>query len=138
MLRQTSKLLNARHKNVKLYWRLLKGGNCNKNPQNISIDIITRYFKSINEPNNTFFQAGVDIIFFNERIAQNELEILFTKLDLPFTEDDIKRGLTSIHNCKSADPDLLINKFLIIGKHFLSYLTLLLSKIFEIGYFPEQ
>jgi len=110
-------LLNARHKNVKLYWRLLKEGNCNKTPQNISIDTFTRYFKSINDPNDIFFQAADDIIYFNEHIAQNQLEIILNELDLPFTEDDIKRGLTSLHNGKSVGPDLLINEFLINGKH---------------------
>jgi len=86
-----------------------------------------------------FFQADDDIIYFNEHIAQNELEILFNELDLPFTEDDIKRGLTSVHNGKSAGPDLLINEFLINRKHaFSSYLTLLFNRIFEIGYFLEQ
>jgi len=67
------------------------------------------------------------------------LEILFNEHDLPFTEDDIEQGLTSLHDGKSAGPDLLINEFRINGKHvFSSYLTLLFNKIFEIGYFPEQ
>ena len=71
------------------------------NPKIYFIYKFSRYFKAINDPNDRFFQADDDIIYFNEHIAQKELEILFNELDLPFTEDDIKRGLTSLHNGKA-------------------------------------
>jgi len=44
-----------------------------------------------------FVQAYNDGIYFNEHKAQNELEKLFNEIELLFTENDIKRGITHLH-----------------------------------------
>jgi len=38
------KLVNARFKNTKLYWSMLKEATSNKGPKHITLDMFTNYF----------------------------------------------------------------------------------------------
>jgi len=62
---KTQKLVNARFKNTKLFWSMLKEATSNKGPKDITLDMYTNYFKAINNPESRFFQADEDILYFN-------------------------------------------------------------------------
>ena len=76
ILRQTGKkpikLLNAKYKNAKQYWKLLKESVTGPKCSNLSATDFANYFKSINNPNDLFFQADDDILYFNERFLNSE------------------------------------------------------------------
>ena len=61
------KLLNAKLKNAKDYWKLLKSSVAQPKSKNISIVDFEDYFKAINNPEDPFFQPDEDILYFNER-----------------------------------------------------------------------
>ena len=69
---KTSKLLELKYKNAKEYWKLLKQAANLNNKNSISIDTFSEYFKSINDPNDRFYQADEDVLFFNERYLKGE------------------------------------------------------------------
>ena len=50
MNERTDKLINAKYKNAKEYWKLLKDGTTHKNPKNISLESFTAYFEAIKIP----------------------------------------------------------------------------------------
>lgn len=64
---------------------------------------------------------------------------MFSELDLPFTEEDVLKGISNLNLGKSAGPDRILNEFLIYGKHRLSsFLLRLFNKLLITGYFPEK
>ena len=68
MERQKSfKLLNVIVKNAKEYWKLLKSSVVHPNAKYISLVDFEDYFKSVNNPEDAFFQPDEDIIYFKER-----------------------------------------------------------------------
>ena len=56
----------ARFKNAKEYWKLLKG-ICIKKTSNLNVSHLEEYLKAVNNPNSVFFQPDEDAIDFNER-----------------------------------------------------------------------
>ena len=64
---QTTKLENARLTNAKLYWKMVKNNTCKDNKQDISSRAFLNYFKSINDSNSRFYQAGEDVLFYQDR-----------------------------------------------------------------------
>ena len=61
------KLLNARYKNAKEYWKLLKESVTRQTSKHPSANDFDKYFKAINNPDSHFFQPDDDILYFNER-----------------------------------------------------------------------
>ena len=45
----------------------------------------SEYFQAIDDPNDRFYQADEDVLYFNERYMQGELQIMFDELNLPIT-----------------------------------------------------
>ena len=135
---QTNKLLCAKYTNAKLYWNMLKGLS-NVKPANIPLSSFEQYFKSVNNPDDPFYTADEDILHFNERYAENEFNIMFAELNLDFTQEEVLNAIKQLKLNKSGGPDMLINEFLIYGKHiFTSTLCNLFNQIFASGYFPED
>ena len=68
---QTNKLENARLKNAKEYWKLLKRTCSQTKSKSLTSDIFADYFKAINDPNDLFFffffQPDEDVLLFNDR-----------------------------------------------------------------------
>ena len=136
---KTSKLLELKYKNAKEYWKLLKQAANLNNKNSISIDTFSEYFKSINDPNDRFYQADEDVLFFNERYLKGEIQIMFEELNVPITVEEIRKCIKELKNGASAGPDLILNEFLKRGTNgLLQYLLNLYNKLFEIGYFPEN
>lgn len=135
---KTSKLIASKSKNAKEYWKLLKDASHLKSKCSIDVKMFSEYFQAINDPNNRFYQADEDILYFNERYMQGEFQVMFDELNLPISMEEIKLGVSQLRNGTSAGPDLFLNEFLKNGTQMLiTYIHTLFNKIFEIGYFPE-
>ncbi|MCG8046921.1 MAG: reverse transcriptase family protein [Candidatus Thiodiazotropha taylori] len=136
---KTAKLIVSKNKNVKEYWKLLKQAANIRSVNPIGADKFSEYFQAINDPNDRFYQADEDILYFNERYVKGELQVMFDELNVPISIEEIKSSIKQLKNGASAGPDLLLNEFLKNGSNvMLNYLFNLFNKIFEIGYFPEN
>jgi len=81
--RRTDSLLQAKYKNAKSYWKLLKDSVVSNNqPTDITFNMFTEYFKSVNNPDDRFFQPDEDIEYFNQRFLNSELNAMFAELDV--------------------------------------------------------
>ena len=135
--KQTSKLNEFRFQNAKAYWKLLKGA-ANIPKQNLSLNNFVAYFKAVNNPDSPFYTPDEDILFFNERYAKGEIQVMFSELDIPISNAEVMKAVNQLSNSKSAGPDKLINEFFIYGKSVLTpYLCILFNKVFASGYFPN-
>ena len=71
--------------------------------------IFSSYFS---DPNDRFYQPDEDILYFNERYVQGELQVMFEELQLSISLEEIKDGVRQLRNGASAGPDLFLNEFL--------------------------
>ena len=135
---RTKKLSDAKFRNAKLYWQMLKESAC-MNKSKLSLSVFEMYFKSVNNPNTDFFTPDEDILCFVERYENNEFDIMFQELNVPFTNNEIFNAIKQLNSNKSSGPVLYINEFFIHGNDVLApYILRLFHKIFDLGYFPEN
>ena len=108
-------------------------------PADIPLSSFEQYFKSVYNPDDPFYTPDEDILHFNERYAENKSNIMFAELNLDFTQEEVLNAIKQLKLNKSGGPDMLINEFLIHGKHiFTSTLCNHFNQIFASGYFPED
>ena len=93
---------------------------------NISLSVFEQYFNSVNNLESPFFTADEDILHFIDRYERNEFDIMFHELNLPFSLDEIKKGIKQLCSNKSSGPDLYINEMCIHSKDVLAPYLLLL------------
>ena len=135
---KTKTFTEAKYKNAKLYWRMLKE-SANIKSNNIPLNTFEQYFKAVNNPNDHFFNADEDVLYFNERYEQHEFNVMFDELNILFTDHEIIKSINQLKTNRSAGPDLLLNEFFIYGKNELTpTICRLFNKLFEIGYFPAS
>ena len=135
---ETQKLEKARYKNAKDYWKLLKKVCSSNAPKTLTSQHFADYFKAINNPDSTFFQADDDVLFYNERYVKGELEVMFQELNVEISLNEIRKGVKSLKCGKSSGPDLLLNEFLKYGiNSLIEYMHILFNKIFDTGIFPD-
>ena len=72
----------------------------------VSLTIFQRYFSSINNPEDPFFTADEDVIYFIERYERNKMDIMFQELNTPFNVESILRVIGQLNTNKSAGPDM--------------------------------
>ena len=133
------KLLNARYKNAKEYWKLLKESVTRQTSKHPSANDFDEYFKAINNPDSHFFQPDDDILYFNERFLNSEIQIMFDELNCTITVQEINKAIKNLKNGRSGGPDRFLNEFFIHGNtEMVSYLHVLFNKIFDLEYFPES
>ena len=133
---KTQCLLQQKHKDAKQYWKLLKESQGITSPKSLTSKHFLEYFKSVNNPNDHFYQADEDILEFNERILSNENETMFDELDQSKTDDEIRRGIKELKTGKSGGTDKIINEFLIhVASTLLPYLNKLFDLVFNQEYF---
>ena len=133
------KLLNAKVKNAKEYWKLLKNAVSQPKSKNISITDFENYFKAVNNPDDPFFQPDEDVLYFNERFLNKETQVMFDELNVIITVEEIRRSIYQLKNGRSGGPDKFLNEFFIHGSSvLLPYLYSLFNKILNLGYFPES
>lgn len=99
--KQTDRLVNAKYKNAKLYWRMLKESAGVKSA-NIQLSNFEQYFKAINNPTDPFFSPDEDILYLNERYEKDEFNIMFDERNLDFSTDEIMK---SINQLKQINPE---------------------------------
>ena len=133
------KLLNAKVKNAKEYWKLLKSSVVQPKSKNISLVDFEDYFKAVNNLEDPFFQPDEDILYFNERFLNSETQIMFDELNVNITVEEIRRAINQLKTGRSGGPDKFLNEFFIHGAtELLPYLYSLFNKILNLGYFPES
>ena len=136
---KSRKLLNAKFKNAKEYWRLLKESVSKTKPKKLSATDFEDYFRAINNPDDHFFQPDNDIIDFNERFLNSEIQVMFDELNTVITEEEIRKAIFQLKNGRSGGPDKLLNEFFIYGvNELLPYLYNLFNRILDSGYFPDS
>ena len=134
---KTERFENARFKNARLYWNLLKE-TAGVKPANIPLTSFEQYFKAIYNPLDHFYSPDEDILFFNERCENNEFNVMFEELNVDFLDQEILKAIGQLKTNKSGGPDKIINEFFIHGKNiFTPILCNLFNKIYETGHFPE-
>ena len=135
---KTDKLINARYKNAKLYWNMLKSVSHIPIDSSRLSDFET-YFRAVSDPDDHLFTPDEDVLHFNERYLQNEFTIMFEELNSKISNSEILTAIKQLKTNKSAGPDLLLNEFFIQGQDILLPLFYsLFNKVFDIGYFPSQ
>ena len=86
-------------------------GAANISQPNLSLNNFVAYFKAVNNPDSDFYTPDEDVIYFNERYLKDELQIIFSELDVPISTAEISKAINELSNGKSAGPDRLINEF---------------------------
>ena len=133
---QTAKLLHAKVKNVKLYWKMLSGTK-NVNRPMVSTGDFYNHFLRLSNPDNEFYTADEDIVNELNEMIDGELQVMFDELNVAIEPEEISRAIKDLKNGKSGGEDLLLNEFFIHGKDLLSpYLLKLFNFIFSSGIFP--
>ena len=123
---KTNTFINAKNKNAKLYWNMLKE-TANVKQANIPLSSFEEYFKAVNNPSDPYYAPDKDVIFFNEELNSN------------FSHVDILKAIKQLKTNKSGGPDKLINEMFIHSKNVLvPTLCNLFNKLFEIGKFPDD
>ena len=113
--RKTQHLLESKYKNAKEYWKLLKDAQKHPESRSLSAQKFADYFRAINDPNTAFYQADEDVIFFNERYFNSEVQIMFSELDEEISVEEIKKAIKQLKTGKSGGPDRLLNEFFLYG-----------------------
>ena len=132
---RTNELLNAKHQNTKLYWRLLKGTRQMHTSPNIDAQIVYNHFSSLYTPTYDINEANEEVNI----MLENDLDNIYDELNLPFTVDEIVVGIHNSKTGKSPGEDLIVNELLKYGKATLAKpLTQLFNHFHNIGYFPTM
>ena len=128
---------NAKYKNAKLYWKMLKE-TAGLKPCDVPLTSFEQYFKALNS-SDPFFVADEDILYFNEMYEQNEFNILmFEELNVSISEHEVNKVISQVKSNRSPGSDLLLNKFFIHGKNVLMpTICKMFNKLFDKGYFPN-
>jgi hypothetical protein len=135
---KTTELLRCKHNNARKYWQMLSQASNVRTPEKIPADTFAQYFKAINSPDDRFFQADEDILYFTERFLNGEMQVMFEELDSVIGESEILKGIKQLKNNSSGGPDLYLNEFFKNGiDSFMPYLTILFNACLEKGYFPD-
>ena len=116
---KTKRLVDAKYKNAKEYWKLLKDAtNINTNTsKNVSADRFAKYFKAINNPDDAFFFSQTKkYFFFQERLLNSEMQVMFSEVDVEITREEISKSIKQLKNGKSGGPGQLLNEFFIHGQ----------------------
>ena len=135
---KTSQLLNAKRKNAKEYWNLLKQ-TAGIKPANIPMSTFEQYFKAINNPGDKFFSPNEDVINFIDRYEKSEFNVMFEELNTEISCEEINKAIKQLKTNRTAGPDQILNEFLISGCTVLMpVLKTMFNRMFEMGYFPDR
>ena len=118
---KTKRMIDAKYKNAKEYWKLLKDAvnTHTRTPKGLSTNTFAEYFKSINNPDSVFFQPDEDILYFQQRFLDSEIQVMFSVLDVEVIRKEIIKSIRQLKNGKSGGPDKLLNEFFTHGQYVL-------------------
>ena len=108
-IERTNKLVNVKLKDAKQYWKLLKDSTTQNNPKNITSNSFSEYFKAINNPDDSVFQPDEDILYFNDRFLNSEVQVMFDELNVPITESELRFNVKQLGLGRSGGPDKVLN-----------------------------
>ena len=135
---KTTELIAAKSQNAKLYWKMLKDITVRNKSKTLTAKTFELYFKSVNDPQSNFYQPDEDVIFFNERYLNGEMQVMFDELNIPVSRLEITKSILQLKNGKSAGPDYFINEiFKNSNDTILSYICELFNSILDAGHFPS-
>jgi hypothetical protein len=60
-----------------------------------------------------FYHPDEDFLYFNNRYLDGEFNIMFSELNIPFSNPEIIKACKNLNSGKSAGSDSLLNDFLI-------------------------
>ena len=136
---QTKKFMDARCKNVKLYWKMLAGKNRSNAPCPISTGEWYNHFMHLANPDGDFFVADADISREVRLLIESDFVDLFQELNIPISTDEIINAIKDLKNGKCGGDDLLINELFIHGRDVLCpYMLHIFNFIFDSGIFPDM
>ena len=107
---RTKEIVNAKVKNAKMYWNMLKE-LVNVKPANIPISSFEQYFRSVNDPLDPFHSPDEDIIHFIERHANEEFSIMFEEINIEISHEETLISNKQLKVNQSGGADKLINEF---------------------------
>ena len=88
--------------------KILKESVTGPKRPNLSATDFAIYFKSINNPNDPFFQSDDDILYFNA-----EIQIMFEEPNGSITQEEIMCAIKQLKNGRSGGPDKFLNEFFV-------------------------
>ena len=117
---ETEKLERLKFTNAKEYWKVLQTFNTSNaySSKTLQADIFAEYFKTINNPDSQFYQPDEDVLIFNQRYLDGELQIMFEELNVEISRSEIIKGCKELQCGKAGGPDLLLNEFFKYGIDF--------------------
>ena len=62
-----------------------------------------------------FYQPDEDVVFFNDRYLNDELDVMFSILNVPFCVDEIVKASRKLNSGKSAASAFWLNEFFKYG-----------------------
>jgi hypothetical protein len=129
------RLENERILNAKAYWKMLRGTVVNKsNNCSLSSNYFQHYFKVQMILIQTFYQPDEDVLYFNNSYLDGEFNIMFSELNIPFSNPEIIKTCKNLNSWKSAGSYYLLNEIFkndSRSTHFVNVLNNLFDKIFD-------
>ena len=135
---QTNKLYQARLKNAKDYWKMIKSVKSKKSCS-VTRDEFVEYFSKIYNPDDEFYTPDPEITNSVNNFMNEEVIEMFEVLNEIITEQEIAQAIKELKRNKASGSDLLINELFMYAKEELTeYLTLLFNFVFDAGIFPSE
>ena len=104
---KTSCFVNAKYKDARLYWNLLKETAGIKSTS-VPLSSFEQYFRAVNSPADRFYNPDEDVIYFNEHHENNEFSVMFAELNLPFTLQEMLKAISQLRTYKSMNFQLCL------------------------------
>ena len=114
-------------------------GSKSRGKVNIEVDDFERFFQKVNNPEGTFHIPDEDINDFLDSVIVDNLELLCGELNCDISAEEVSFAIGQLKAGKSAEPDLILNEFLVHGESILLlYFVNLFNAIFSSGIFPKS
>ena len=134
---RTRRVKQARLEDSRLYWRLLE--DCRRSQQDISLASYVKHFECINNPVDIgAFQCREEVINFVSNASTEYVGPDISSLDLPFTEEEVRKSIKSAKNSKSAGSDGLIYEIIKCTPELVPVITRYFNKILIGRCFPSK
>ena len=137
-LDQTKKLYNARLKNAKEYWKMIKSVK-RKETSNVTCEEFQKYFNDLYNPDDDFYTPDPDVVDRVRDIIDEDIIEMFNVLNVDITDEEVNHAIKELKRNKASGTDCLINElFMYSQKEFTSYITKLFNFVFDSGIFPSN
>ena len=126
-----------RRKKPREFWKMFKQGN-NPVDESVTLDDFYNHFKSLDAKVDDNDDVQEFLREFDNN-CDNMEEVTFEELDMPITENELRKVVNSLNRNKAAGLDNMINEYFKECIDILSEpLLLIFNKILDAGEFPSQ